>query len=145
MLQIKFYISYFLVIWKSIHIRQTPKPSIEVNMTISSVYDEYSQSFHLFTKPHVLMLLSPDQPCTEKHVVMIPSAPRNINMRYMLRKQLGHKVFLLFLLGRTGSEDGDRMLEEESRIEKDILQGDFRDSYRILPYKVIMGYIWVNR
>ena len=114
-------------------------------MTLSSVFDEYSRSFHLFSKSHVQMLLSPEKSCSAKHVMMIPSAPRNRNMRDRVRKQLGQKVFLLFLLGRTGSEEGDKVLEEESEQEKDILQGDFQDSYRILPYKVVMGYIWVNR
>ena len=66
-------------------------------------------------------------------------------MRDRLREQLGEKVFLLFLLGRTRDEEGDKVLEEESNKEKDILQGDFRDSYRILPYKIVMGYIWVSR
>jgi hypothetical protein len=133
-------------VWKSIHTRQNSKPSIEVNMTISSVYDEYSRSFHLFSKSYVRMLLSPPHSaCSAKHVVIIPSAPKNRGMRDKLRTQLGRKVFILFLLGRTGSEEGDRMLEEESEKEGDILQGDFQDSYRVLPYKVVMGYIWVSR
>ena len=92
------------------------------------------------------MLLSPTPlSCNKKHVVMVPSAPRNRDMRDRLREQLGEKVFLLFLLGRTKDEEGDKVLEEESNQEKDILQGDFRDSYRILPYKIVMGYIWVSR
>ena len=91
------------------------------------------------------MLLSPGKSCTKKHVIMVPSAPKNKNMRDRLRNQLGKRVFLLFLLGRTGSDEGDKMLEKENDEEKDILQADLRDSYRILPYKIIMGYIWVNR
>ena len=136
----------FSVLWKSIHIRQAPKPALEVNFTIDSVFDDSSLSFHLFSDPQVSMLLSPTPlSCNKKHVVMVPSAPRNRDMRDRLREQLGEKVFLLFLLGRTRDEEGDKVLEEESNKEKDILQGDFRDSYRILPYKIVMGYIWVSR
>ena len=114
-------------------------------MTISSVYDEFSHTFTLFSKPGVKMLVSPGLPCSAKHVVMVPSAPRNRAMRDKLRKQLGNNVFLLFLLGKTGTEYGDEILERESVEEKDILQADFQDSYRVLPYKVVMGYIWVHR
>jgi len=133
------------VLWKSSHARQNLKPRLDLNLTIDSVFHESSQSFHLFATPSVSMLLSPSKPCQIKHVVMVPSAPRNRDMRNRLREQLGEKVFLLFLLGRTGDEKRDKMLEEESKEKGDILQGDFMDSYRILPYKVVLGYIWVSR
>ena len=120
-------------------------PRLEVNMTLSSVYNEKLQTFHLFGKPQVRMLLSPRKACSAKNVVMIPSAPRNKVLRDMLRNKLGEKVYLLFLLGRTGSQEGDKMLKNESDQENDILQGDFHDSYELLTYKVVMGYIWLNR
>ena len=91
------------------------------------------------------VVLFPKKKCTSKHAVMVPSAPRNQKLRQRLRKQLSKKAFLLFLVGKSGSEDVDKMLEEENDKEGDILQADFIDSYRSLPFKIIKGYIWINR
>ena len=47
---------------------------------------------------------------------MVPSAPKNRDMRDRLRKKLGRKVYLLFILGRSG-RDGDELIEKESHDE----------------------------
>ena len=121
------------------------KPEVSLNLSISSVYDEESQTFNLFNRTRVGVVLFPKKKCTSKHAVMVPSAPRNEKLRWRLRKQLSQKAFLLFLVGKSGSEDVDKMLEEENDKEGDILQADFIDSYRSLPFKIIKGYIWINR
>ena len=80
-----------------------------------------------------------------KHVVVVPSAPRNTELRNTVREQFKGKAFTLFLLGRPHTEDGDKLLAEENKEHGDILQADFPDSYSTVPYKTIMGFIWVKR
>ena len=62
-----------------------------------------------------------------------------------MRKQLGQKAFLVFLIGLTKTEDEGKALLTESLQEKDILQANLKESHKILPYKVAMGFIWVRR
>jgi hypothetical protein len=74
--------------------------------------------------------------CDMKHVVVVPSAPRNIGLRNTVRTQFRGKAFLIFILARPPTEDGDKLFDEENKTHGDILQGDFPDSYR---------FIWVKR
>ena len=104
-----------------------------------------TQSFDLFTKTGVSMPIKPTKKCEHLHVVLATSAPGNMDLRNRLRDQLRGKAFLVFLLGKTGSMEAEKLLQEESRMKGDILQGDFIDSYRNLAYKTVMGFIWVNR
>jgi hypothetical protein len=77
--------------------------------------------------------------------VIAPSAPRNTGLRDTVRKQFKGKAFVVFLLARPPTVDGDKLLEKENTIHGDILQGDFSDSYSTVPYKTVMGFIWVKR
>ena len=51
---------------------------------------------------------------------------------------------LVFLLGRPEDDEKQAMLEEESSMHGDIIQGDFLDTYHNLSYKAIMGNLWVS-
>ena len=126
-------------------IRSVPKPTAEVSLSLSSVFDESQQTFQIFGVPTVSLLLSPKRVCDTQYVVVAPSAPANTLLRNRLRDQLRGKVFLLFILARPNTIEGDRLLREESTKEGDILQGDFKDSYRTVPYKTIMAFIWIKR
>ena len=115
----------------------------DVQLDVGSVFDDSSGSFWLFSRPNVTMLISPEIPCNKKHVVIVLSAPKNQNLRNRQRRQLGKKASVFFLIGK--SESYDELVLKESEREKDIIKADLIDSYRILPYKVILGYIWANR
>ena len=106
------------------------------------MFDETLPGFNLFDQKNVSMLLSPTMGCDMKHVVIAPSAPRTRNT---VRTQFRGKAFVIFILARPRTEDGDKLLEEENKIHGDILQGDFPDSYSTVPYKTVMGFIWVKR
>lgn len=117
----------------------------DVSLNISSVFDEAEQSFRIFNIPSVSLVLSPAAVCDTEYVVVAPSAPGNTLLRDRLRDQLRGKVFLLFILARPNTLEGDRLLQEESKLKGDILQGDFTDSYSTVSYKTIMSFIWVKR
>ena len=91
------------------------------------------------------MLLYPTTPCEMEYVVLAPSAPRNTKLRDKLRTQFRGAAFLVFILARPPTEDMDKILDEENKQHGDILQGDFVDSYSTVPYKTVMGFIWVKR
>ena len=134
---------FFSAIWKSFKRKEETPQIFDVKFDINSVFNETSRSFSVFTRPNVTLLISPESTCNKKHVVIVPSAPKNRNLRNILRKQLRKKASLYFLLGN--SKGYDEMILEESKIEKDIIKADIPDSYRILPYKIIVGFIWTNR
>ena len=73
---------------------------------------------------------------------MATSSPQNFAYRQRLRARLGETHFLLFLLG-TGP--GLPLLEDEAEQFGDILQVELVEEYRALPYKILLGYVWVNR
>ena len=118
---------------------------MRVGLTLSKVFDDSKQSFNLFDQTNVAMLLSPTILCDMKHVVVVPSAPRNIDLRKTVREQFKGKAFILFLLARPPTEDGDEILALENKEYGDILQGDFPDSYSTVPYKTVMSFIWVKK
>ena len=51
---------------------------------------------------------------------------------------------LVFLLGYPEIERKQELLLEENQKYKDIVQGDFLDTYHNLSYKAIMGNLWVS-
>ena len=54
-------------------------------------------------------------------------------------------VFPVFLLGNTEDEDVIKDLRLENDKKGDLLQVSLLDSYSISMYKILAGYIWVNR
>ena len=85
---------------------------------------------------------SPRANCDQQHVILATSSAPNTAYRQRLRDQLGNKYFLLFLLG---SDPDQGLLEDEARQFGDILQAELEEEYRALPYKILLGYVWVNR
>ena len=51
---------------------------------------------------------------------------------------------LAFLLGRPEDDKKQERLQEENSKHRDIVQGDFLDTYHNLSYKAIMGNLWVS-
>ena len=60
-----------------------------------------------------------------------------------VRQYRGANIRFVFLLG--DDNDGRRkLIEAESKIQLDIIQGNFLDEYDNLTYKSVMGLHWVN-
>ena len=49
------------------------------------------------------------------------------------------------MLGKPDSWEEQQLLKWESEHFEDIIQGDFRDTYRNLTYKNLMGKLWVTK
>ncbi|KAI7791458.1 hypothetical protein IRJ41_020015 [Triplophysa rosa] len=99
-----------------------------------------------------------DQPekCAEHKpfmVVIVPVAPGNFEARDAIRKTWGSEelvrdkaVLVLFLLGsRSGTDETlQNQLQKENQRYQDLLQSNFRDSYRNLTIKTMVMMEWLS-
>ncbi|KAJ6643331.1 Beta-1,3-galactosyltransferase 1 [Pseudolycoriella hygida] len=88
-------------------------------------------------------------------VIMIHSARDHFSERYAIRRTWGSlktymnwNLHLIFLLGidsksHPGNHVENRIMEESNE-HKDIIMGNFEDTYHNLTYKHLMGYKWVS-
>ena len=56
----------------------------------------------------------------------------------------GIETRLVFMLGSTSNTSLQREIELENLNTRDIVQGNFLDTYRNLTYKSVMGHLWVS-
>lgn len=74
-------------------------------------------------------------------LTVIVSAPGNFDKRSRIRLTWGRKragVRFLFMLGAVENKEIQRLIDEENVKYRDIIQGNFIDSYRNLTYKYVM-------
>lgn len=94
-------------------------------------------------------------------LIMVPSIPSHFNVRDVIRNTYGafarddgtvHRktnstltetVKIMFLLGRDGNENTDRLILNESRTHGDIVHVDFRESYYNLTRKMLITLKWI--
>lgn len=87
-------------------------------------------------------------------VLMVPVAPSDVAARDTIRKTwgneklvLGQPVETLFVLGLPGGADAEQQQEkltQESLLHKDLIQSNFKDSYRNLTIKTMMMLEWLS-
>ncbi|XP_050092235.1 uncharacterized protein LOC126575539 [Anopheles aquasalis] len=80
-------------------------------------------------------------------LVLVHSAPANVEKRDTIRSTWGRpdsRARLIFLLGAVNSSAAQRVIEEESLTNDDIVQGSFFDAYRNMTYKHVMALKWYN-
>lgn len=93
--------------------------------------------------------------CYEKDVfllVFVHITTSNFEGRHLIRSTFGSisnfdnkLIEYVFVLGQTKNETLQRNIKRESEIYKDIVQGNFIDSYRNLTYKLVFSLFWVNK
>ncbi|XP_067015858.1 beta-1,3-galactosyltransferase 5 [Anabrus simplex] len=91
-------------------------------------------------------------PCNDSNssslllLVLVHSAPGNVDKRRTIRETWGQNTGdmyrILFLLGDVQSQESRMRLEEENRVHRDLVQGNFIDSYRNMTYKHVMALKW---
>ncbi|XP_049814041.1 beta-1,3-galactosyltransferase 5 [Schistocerca nitens] len=92
-------------------------------------------------------------PCGEPRapllLVLVHSAPDNAEKRATIRAtwggaaaRAGADFRVLFLLGDVGGGARQARLDAENRRHGDLVQGNFRDSYRNMTYKHVMALKW---
>ncbi|XP_066297180.1 beta-1,3-galactosyltransferase 1-like [Branchiostoma lanceolatum] len=82
-------------------------------------------------------------------VVVVTSAPAHVRQRDAIRKTWGNEtmfpqgtVRVLFALGRSDDAQLEKTVQKEIKTNGDIIQEDFRDTYRNLTTKTVMILRW---
>ncbi|XP_046558771.1 beta-1,3-galactosyltransferase 2-like [Haliotis rubra] len=110
-----------------------------------SVYPSLGHMKYILNNPDVC---SPNKEVTLLFVVH--SAWHNIQQRQVMRQTFlnqtyfpQHTIKAVFLLGLNVYNLSNERVEEENSVYKDIIQGDFMDTYRNLTYKFSLGLQWI--
>ncbi|XP_069102791.1 beta-1,3-galactosyltransferase 1-like [Argopecten irradians] len=88
-----------------------------------------------------------DKGMDHKVLILVKSAAENRDWRRKIRKTWGaefldgKRIQIVFLIAST-EEEVQVFIDYEARKFRDIVQENFRDSYRNNTYKTIMGYNW---
>ena len=128
-----------------------PKPVVDlvpVSLKLETVYDQDSDTFSVLDRRDLSFRLRPHRTCTGTKIVFaVLTAPKNLEKREALRRQIGERsdVFLLFLLGETKAPGVQDLLHAEAAAHGDLLQISVEDHYTRLSYKTISSFIWTNR
>ena len=79
-----------------------------------------------------------------KVIVLVTSAVYNVDRREKIRKTWGDSTNfgVIFMIGRSKNEEEQKVLNLESKLYHDIAQGNYTDTYDLLPYKTISGFYW---
>ena len=113
---------------------------IEVTNKLESIYDVEKDVFNILNKTNISFVLRPEEACRgEDKLVMVLSAPKNIEKRKSLRAQFSDRkdIKLIFLLGIPADRETQLDLESEHYSHMDIVQISVKDHYTILAYKVL--------
>jgi beta-1,3-galactosyltransferase 1 len=85
-------------------------------------------------------------------LVYVHTAPLHHKKRMLIRDTWGNPqnypdttVRLVFMLGKTADKSTQDLVSLESERYRDIVQGDFLDTYRNLTYKAVMALGWASK
>lgn len=112
----------------------------EVTNKLESIYDVEKDVFNILNKTNISFVLRPVEACSgEDNVMIVLSAPKNIEKRAILRAQFSDRkdIKLIFLLGIPADRETQSDLEREQYSHMDIVQISVKDHYTILAYKVV--------
>ncbi|CAC5359355.1 B3GALT1 [Mytilus coruscus] len=124
------------------------------------------ENFYMNVSPNKLMdplihkhqystLLNTGKECKEQNkflLVLVYSATYKFDGRQIIRNTFGsishfanRDIEYVFVLGQTNNDTLQGQIEKESVRYRDIIQGNFIDSYRNLTYKRVFSLFWVNK
>lgn len=84
-------------------------------------------------------------------VVIVHSATTHFMRRSSIRETWAnfnlfkkHSMRIVFLLGKPQKDSTQALIEHEATLNKDIIQGNFLDSYKNLTHKGVLGLRWIS-
>ncbi|VDI30933.1 beta-1,3-galactosyltransferase 1 [Mytilus galloprovincialis] len=109
----------------------------------------------LIHKHHFQTFLNTGKECKAKHkfiLVLIYSASYKFDGRQVIRNTFGsisnfanRDIEYVFVLGQTNNDTLQDQIEKENVRYKDMIQGNFIDSYKNLTFKRVFSLFWVNK
>ncbi|XP_052278245.1 beta-1,3-galactosyltransferase 1-like isoform X3 [Dreissena polymorpha] len=139
--------------------RPEPQKSSALPLTSATNGRDFTVNMPLPTYPLTLanntFLINNEQLCSSSlnmsFVVLVHTATDNFLRRASIRETwANHRMFrnhtirIAFLVGRPEKDSTQVLIEHESVMHKDIIQGNFMDSYRNLTHKGVLGFRWVS-
>ncbi|XP_045116253.1 beta-1,3-galactosyltransferase 2-like isoform X1 [Portunus trituberculatus] len=103
--------------------------------------------------PRHFLIEEPDA-CTRQGdslevVVFVHSAIKRVEQRSLTRLTWANSsvinMSVVFMVGRAKSTEESNIVNHESELYHDIVQGDYGDQYRLLTYKALSALYWVNK
>jgi beta-1,3-galactosyltransferase 1 len=81
--------------------------------------------------------------------VFLWTRPSTFKLRQVIRETWGSRVTypnmnVAFILGLSSDSAQNEKILEENQLHGDVIQGDFRDSYRNLSFKSLISWRWVK-
>eukprot|EP00058_Branchiostoma_floridae_P022135 XP_002607625.1 hypothetical protein BRAFLDRAFT_123959 [Branchiostoma floridae] len=148
------------IVSEDLRIVNTPeKRKIQMNITVQgngSGSKSVSEDLSVVNPhPYTFTINHPDK-CAGKHVfllMIVTSSPTNHAQRHVIRHTWGNtrvrnapdiNIVTMFAVGKTDDVITQRALEYENKVQQDIIQEDFVDSYRNLTLKTIMCLKWAS-
>ncbi|KAH3699533.1 hypothetical protein DPMN_074490 [Dreissena polymorpha] len=127
----------------------TPNPELDrlINASSKAKYPVTINGKYIFENPQLCSSVA-----NLSVLIIVHTAPDHFEMRLAIRRTWANDTFyrkmgvarVLFLLGQVGDSALQMKMEAEFNEYRDMLQGDFRDSYRNLTHKGVMGYKWIT-
>lgn len=84
-------------------------------------------------------------------VIIVHTAPNHFERRRTIRETWANKNFykkisvrIIFLLGKPINDKLQFSIENENLIYRDLIQGNFQDSYKNLTHKGVLGFRWIT-
>jgi len=88
---------------------------------------------------------------TVSFIVLVHTATQHFQRRSSIRETWAnsmlfnnHSMKIVFLLGKSERDSTQILIEHEQKMYKDLVQGDFLDSYHNLTHKGVLGLRWVS-
>lgn len=81
------------------------------------------------------------------YIMIVHTATEHFNQRNLIRETWGQRklnIRIVFVLGETANNHTQDMLNFECKQNKDMVQGNFLDSYHNLTHKAVLGLRWVS-
>ena len=126
-------------------------PELNPNASFASVPEAFFNLNATNSDIDVKYICNPVRKCrqTPAAVIIVLSAVKSVALRNVIRATWGakqeakrHNFTLVFALGRGKSRGEDERILKEYVLRKDILQGDFKESYHNMTLKTLMLYKW---
>ncbi|XP_052253560.1 lactosylceramide 1,3-N-acetyl-beta-D-glucosaminyltransferase-like [Dreissena polymorpha] len=127
----------------------TPQPELNklINASSKAKYPVTINGKYVFENPQLCSSVA-----NLSVLIIVHTAPDHFEMRLAIRRTWGNDTYyrkmgvarVLFLLGQVGDSALQMKMEAEFKEYRDMLQGDFRDSYRNLTHKGVMGFKWIT-
>ncbi|XP_067659269.1 beta-1,3-galactosyltransferase 1-like [Haliotis asinina] len=148
------HVVYFILKMPQKDLHQRKKHHVALHVLSNVTYRRHFNRSVYPSLGHMKYILNnPDVCSSNKKVTLlfvVHSAWYNTQQRQVMRQTFlnqtyfpHHTIKAVFLLGVNVYNMSNERVEKENSVYKDIIQGDFMDSYRNLTYKFSLGLQWI--